>query len=369
MSHIAVNEGYRMWHGEPYREGYLQAPPSDHFDGHSQPTETGTKYKPLELIPGLNVGGFFDAGDFDIETGSVIGLVQSLVNMWDLHKPMRDETFIDEEQRYVDIHRPDGKPDILQFIEHGTLNILAQAENIGFMATTLSNSVLDNYHHLGDAATITDGLHYDPSLKPYEISADGLSSGTPDDMWAFTGRDPNLDYRAATVLAAAGRVLRGFNDDIANRSLRESKRLMDEAGKLLAKIDKSKMAEPDTSIHHYRGEVGDISTYLQLYVATGEKQYQRQFLQTIWPALDKNVRLFLPTALDAVPNMDESYRNKLRPYIEKYKAYCQSLAKNNPYGVPIGLDSWAGTGGLVYYGSTVGLASTYYPDIIDKSFA
>jgi len=26
------------------------------------------------------------------------------------------------------------------------------------MSQTLSNSVLDNYHHLGDAASITDGL-------------------------------------------------------------------------------------------------------------------------------------------------------------------------------------------------------------------
>ena len=73
---------------------------------------------------------------------------------------MRDETFVSQKQRYVDLHRPDGVPDILQFIEHGTLNLVAQAEQIGHMASTLSNSVLDNYHHLGDAASITDGLHY-----------------------------------------------------------------------------------------------------------------------------------------------------------------------------------------------------------------
>lgn len=69
MNHMYVNEAYRVWHGEPFKEGYLQAPPSDHFDLHYQGPTTDTKYKPLELIPGLNVGGFFDAGDFDIETG------------------------------------------------------------------------------------------------------------------------------------------------------------------------------------------------------------------------------------------------------------------------------------------------------------
>ncbi len=112
MNHVAVNEGYRVWHGEPFKEGYLQAPPSDHFDLHSQGPTTDTRYKPLQLIPGLNVGGYFDAGDFDIETGSNINVVQNLVRIWELFRPERDETFVDEEQRYVDLHRPDSVPDI-----------------------------------------------------------------------------------------------------------------------------------------------------------------------------------------------------------------------------------------------------------------
>ena len=152
MNHMTVNEAYRIWHGEPFREGYLQAPPStDHFDMHRQGPTTDTKYKALELIPGLNVGGFFDAGDFDIETGANIGVVQNFVTAWELFHPMRDETFVDENSRYVDLHRPDGVPDILQYLEHGTLNLVAQAEQIGHMAQTLSNSVLDNYHQIGRA--------------------------------------------------------------------------------------------------------------------------------------------------------------------------------------------------------------------------
>ena len=232
MNHMFVNEGYRVWHGEPFKEGYLQAPPSDHFDMHYQGPTTDTKYKPLELIPGLNVGGFFDAGDFDIETGANINVVENLVRAWELFKPLRDETFVSEEQRYVDLHRPDGTPDILQYIEHGVLNLVAQAEQIGHMASTLSNSVLDNYHHLGDAASITDGLHYDPSLKPYEVSADGKRSGTPDDMWAFTSRNTWLDMRASTMFAAAAHALKGYNDSLAARALAQSKRLMKEADEI-----------------------------------------------------------------------------------------------------------------------------------------
>src|SRR5690606_11428767 len=194
MNHMFVREGYRVWHGEPFKEGYRQAPPNtDHFDMHWQGPTTDTKYKGGELVPGLNIGGFFDAGDFDIETGANISVVQNFVRIWESFKPQRDQTFVDQDQRYVELHRQDGTPDMLQFIEPGTLNLVAQAEIIGPMAQTLSNSVLHNYPHLGDAASLTDGLPYNPELGPYEIAEDGLSSGVKDDLWAFTSRNPGLD--------------------------------------------------------------------------------------------------------------------------------------------------------------------------------
>lgn len=360
MNHMYVNEAYRVWHGEPFKEGYLQAPPStDHFDLHWQGPTTDTKYKALELIPGLNVGGYFDAGDFDIETGSNIGVVQNFVTAWELFRPERDMTFVSEEQRYVDLHRPDGVPDILQYIEHGTLNLVAQAEQIGHMAQTLSNSVLDNYHHLGDAASLTDGRHYDPRLGRYEVSADGTRSGTPDDMWAFTSRNPDLDLRAATMFAAASRALEGYNDDLSARALKQSKRLLKEANELIAK----------RSEQEGRRGGGDVATNLQLYVSTGEQQYLDKFEAEIWEMLDRNVNFGISTALDAVPYMDEEYREKLRPYVEKYNEYILSLEEDNPYGVPIGLGNWAGSGNVVSFGTTVCFASKYYPDIVSPEHA
>ena len=391
MNHMYVNEGYRTWHGEPFKEGYLQAPPSDHFDLHRQGETTDTKYKPYELIPGLNVGGFFDAGDFDIETGSNINVVQNFIRTWELFHPQRDETFVSQQQRYVDLHRPDGVPDILQFIEHGTLNLVAQAEQIGHMASTLSNSILDNYHHLGDAASITDGLHYDPSLKPYEVSADGKRSGTPDDMWAFTTRSPQLDLRAATMFAAAYQALKGYNDNLAERALTQSKRLMAEATELInarratrqmqadedfswidgiendpnAKPDKKRQALMARSRKN-REQLGDMATNLQLYGATKEKQYLDNFTKQIWDALELNLASNMQTALDAIPYMDEDYKKKLRPYVEKYNAYVQDFDKQNPYGVPIGLGNWAGVNMVLNFGITVNYAHIYYPDIVSK---
>jgi endoglucanase len=361
MNHMAVNEAYRVWHGEPFREGYRQAPPNtDHFDLHSQGPTTDTKYKALELIPGLNVGGFFDAGDFDIETGANISVVQNFVHTWEYFKPLRDQTFISQQQRYVDLHRPDGTPDVLQFIEHGTLNLVAQAEIVGHMTQTLSNSVLDNYHHLGDAASLTDGLPYNPNLGPYEVAKDGRSSGVKDDLWAFTTRNPSLDLRAATTFAAASRALKGYNDDLSSRALQQSKRLLKEATEILANRPQ------DTT---WWARSANVGTNLQLYIATGEQQYRDKFQELLWPALDRGVTFNLLTALNAIPHMDASYKEKLRPYVVKYSDYIKGLEKDNPYGVPITLGNWAGSGAIMNFGTTICFANKYFPDVVDASQA
>ncbi len=122
MDHMFVNEAYRVWHGAAHLDDALQAPVNhEHFDLYAQGPTTDTPYKPGEHIQGLNVGGWFDAGDFDIRTQSQYAVVLDMVQTWEAFHPMRDETTIDQQNRYVDIHVPDGKPDLLQQIEQGTL--------------------------------------------------------------------------------------------------------------------------------------------------------------------------------------------------------------------------------------------------------
>jgi hypothetical protein len=249
----------------------------------------------------------------------------------------------------------------LQFIEHGTLQLVAQAEIIGHMAQTLSNSVLDNYHHLGDAASITDGLPYNPNLGPFEVASDGRSSGVKDDMWAFTSRNPGLDLRAAMMFAAASRALKGYNDDLSARALQQSRRLLKEATELLAN-------QPQNGLGR-GGESVDLGTNLQLYITTGEQQYVDKFQALLWPELERGVSSNILSALHAIPHMDASFKEKLRPYVVKYKEYINELENENPYGVPIGLGNWAGGGTVVSFGTTICFASKHFPDIIDAGHA
>ncbi len=377
MDHMEVNEAYRVWHGEPYRDDCLQAPVNhQHFDGYVQGPTTDTKYKSLERIPNMAVGGWFDAGDFDIQTGSHNSVISSFVDTWENFKVARDETYIDQKTRYVDIHRPDGKPDMLQQIEHGTLNLVAQCENIGHPVRGIIVPNLHQYHHLGDAINETDNLPYNPNLKPYE--SDGLTSGTMDDRWAFTNRMTFLDYQTAASLAEASRALRGYNNDLADRSLASAKRLFDEADEA-TKTPK----ENEDPFMKMIGKGADVVPALQLYITTKDKKYADRFLEQVWPMLDRmstskgpmsgyfagfGGRGNLIQALLAVPYMDAAYKAKLRDYIIKYKESLMGIEKENPYGVPMSARGWGGTSNVINWAITNYYAHKAYPDLIGKEY-
>jgi len=181
-------------------------------------------------------------------------------------------------------------------------------------------------------------------------------------MWAFTTRSPNLDLQAATMFAAASRALHGYNNDLADRALKQSKRLTEEANALIAQ----RRDNDNRRDNNRRERHADLGTNLQLFAATGEKNYRDIFLQNIWTALDRNIANTMQTALDAVPYMDNEYKQKLRPYVVKYNDYIRDFDTQNPYGVPIGLGNWAGVNAVLNFGITVNYAHIYFPDIVAK---
>jgi endoglucanase len=359
MDHMEVNEAYRVWHGAPFLDDALQAPVNhQHFDGYSMGESTQTKYKSLEHIPGLAIGGWFDAGDFDIQTGSHCNAVLSLVDTWEKFRPMRDETFVDYPTRYVDIHRPDGKPDILQQIKHGTLNMVAQVKNIGHPVRGIVVPNLHQYHHLGDAINETDNLLYNPNLKPYET--DGKSSGTMDDRWAFTERTTFLDYFTAGALAAASRALKGFDDTLSEQSLFYAKQLWNEDDSL-SKKDTSRFGMM------FRRNL-KMAAALQLYITTKDEMFSKDFKETVWQTLDRSVMFGMMTALQAIPYMNDDYKIKLKDYVVKYKKLCDAYDQQNPYGVSIATGGWGGSGSVVNFASTNYYVNKFYPDIMSAEY-
>ncbi len=360
MDHMTVNEAYRIWHGTPFLDDALQAPTNiQHYDGYSMGDTTDTKYKPYERIPGLDVGGWFDAGDFDIQTGSHCSALLSFVDAWEKLKLDRDQTYIDQAKRYVDIHRPDGKPDLLQQIEHGALNLVAQVKHIGHPVRGIVVPNLHQYHHLGDASTETDNLPYNPRLKPYE--SDGKSSGTMDDRWAFTTRTASLDYSTTSALAAASRALKGFNDTLAQQCLQSAKKLWSENEGRRSAADTSRFASA------FR-RASELPAALHLYLATKDDRYGKRFRDSIFQTLDRSLAFGISAALQAYPYMDKPYQDKLKEYVVRYKASLDNLSRQNPYGVPVTGRGWGGSGNVVNWAITNYYAHTYYPDVVGPEY-
>jgi len=355
MDHMFVNEAYRVWHGAPHLDDAVQAPLNEqHFDGYRTGATTNTPYEPGERIPGLAVGGWFDAGDFDIQGGSHAATVSSLVAIWETFRPARDQTLVDQDLRFVDIHRPDGKADVLQQIEHGALQIAAQYRSIGRLVRGIVDGELHRYHHLGDASTQTDNLIYDPSLKPYE--SEGGRSGTPDDRWVYTNDSPFSNYSGIGALAAASRALRGFNDALASDCLALATKAYAE--------ERARPAPPPTGFAARFGPVAELTAVMQLMIATTEQEYVDRFQELVWPALERSAGRVLPLALRAIPLMDSAYAAKLRPYVETYRVELDGMLEENPYGVPITTGGWAGNSQVIRWATTNYHLHKAFPDLV-----
>lgn len=359
MDHMFVNEAYRVWHGTAHLDDARQAPVNhQHFDGYRMGPSTDSPYEPGERVPGLNVGGWFDAGDYDIRTGSHTATVMYLVETWERFKPKRDETLVDQALRYVDIHHPDGKPDLLQQIEHGALQLVAQHRAFGRAIAGIIVPELHQYHHLGDGVTQTDGRIYDPNLEPYQV--EGTRSGTPDDRWVFTNKSTATNYLSVAALAAAGRALRGYNDPLADECLNRARKAWED--------ERKESGAPAEGREAAMRQGAELGATLQLLIATGQKQYSDRFQELIWPALDRALGRTIETAVKALPYFDGGYRDRLAPYVERYKEEMDGLYRENPFGVPITRGGWAGNSAVISWSVTNYHLHRAFPEIVGPEY-
>lgn len=384
MDHVRVREGYRTWHGASHLDDALQAPPNyEHFDLYAMGAQTDTKFASFEHIPGLNVGGWLDAGDFDIRTQTQYHLVGTLVQTWERFRPQRDTTTVSQQARYVELHRPDGKPDLLQQIEHGTRYLLAQYRAVGHAIHGIVEAHLYQYPHLGDALSKTDGLVYDKSLDPHAAQRhpgrmfvpitqspspeqlvtrrEGERSGEFDDRWAFTTRASALDYGSAAALAAASRALRGYDDALADEALRTAQKVWDE--------EQSRPPYTFKFGNTTGGPLADeeFKAAVELLQATKQDKYARR-VAALLPEV--STRFFgdnVAIAVRALPMMDAGYKAKLRELAQAYVVGLRKSQQENPFGVIVTRAGWAGNAAVV----TQAIANDYlrraFPDLLDRA--
>ena len=355
MDHVLVNEAYRVWHGASHLDDALQAPVNhEHFDLYAQGPTTDTQYKPGEHIPGLNVGGWYDAGDYDIRTQTQYRTVRFLVQAFEEFGIDRDTTLVDYDRKYVDIHVPDGKPDLLQQIEHGTLALLAQFKAVGHAIPGIIVPDISQYTHLGDGLTMTDNLIYNASMADTE--SNGIESGVFDDRWAFTSKSTPLNYGSMAALAAASRTLQGYKPVLAKESLDTA------IAAWASEADK----QPDLfRVGNTTGgglEEEKLKAAVELLITTGDTQYMHA-VTALLPHIEEHFGRSAVLAVRALPFMDNAYKKRIRAAAEAYKPKLEAATSKNPFGVVITEYGWAGNGTVLDMAVTQYYLHQAYPDL------
>ena len=362
MDHMRVREQYRIWQGVSHMDDSRQAPPNiTHFDGYHMGPNLDSPFKPGEHIPGLAVGGFQDAGDYDIQTPQNAEVVRDLAEGRELFGLNWDETSIDEAAHHAQIRKPDGTQDSLQLIRHGVLQLLAQYKIFGHAVVGTVDPTLKQYTHLGDAGSQTDGRLYDPSLGPDQVKGD--RSGKPDDRWTFTTDYPSNDLEMAGGLAAASRVLRDSDPAMAAESLAAAKALWQaEQAKVGTNVDQS----------NGRDNVGnlpmtDFAATVELLIATNGDPVYRARLQQLLPQALPMLAFVADPAVRAIPYMGPDYRAELVPAVKALKTKIDQFTAN-PFGVPILEGGWAGSNAVAGFGTNMYLLHKAFPEVIGPEY-
>jgi hypothetical protein len=402
MDHVSVREGYRVWHGASHLDDGRMAPVvGEQFDGWNQATATDGKWKGGDHIPGMNVGGWYDAGDYDLEEPAQLSVIQSLALAYREFNLKYDELTVDEAAREVEMHRPDGVPDTVEQVKHGVLLILAQFHNIGHAIRGTHEPDLRQYTHLGDGASKTDGRIYDPQLGPNEVKGD--YSGKPDDRWIFTTTNPFFQWNAIAALAAASDVLRGYDDAMAKDCLDTAMKAWNDekahptpfpasgfgggapanapaAGVLAASqgavsgapaASVATSAPPAPPAGFARFSVGqDWAAALELTIATHGAEPYKSRLKELFPQIITPEQMGFRgwTAVRALPYLDAGAKDQMREAVKTYMAGLDKQLDSTPFGVPPSQGTWGGSGAVVDMAIRMYFLHKTFPDLVGPEY-
>lgn len=367
MCHVEVRQGEKVWHGACHLDDGLQAPPNkQRFDSYIQKAETETKFKANEHIPGLDWGGWHDAGDYDLPFGSICRTVLWMALAQEEFGTNRDLTSIKRDQQRVNLFQPDGKNDMLQQISFGMENLLALYRATVHICPGIIENNMQDYIVVGDPVNITDGLIYDPSLKSGE-KKEG-SSGKFDDRWVFTNRNTGGQYQFVQVAAASSRVLEEYDNKLAEESLKAAKDVW-EYEQTHKPVHFKVSYQPQEDEYHS----WEITATAELFLTTGDVKYKNRLIELI-PYIKTMPPFYfwqfsgftLVRALTKIENDDlkEAVVEKAR----ELKILMGEEFAKSPYGVNFYFKVWGNNWDVLDLGARIYYLIKHFPEIFDEEY-
>lgn len=351
MGHMRVKEKYKLWHDDSHRDDALMAPVNiNHFDGYVQGPSTLTRFKPLEHVPGLTKGGWYDAGDEDFRIESQAGEVFILSAIYDEFGITRDNTLIDQDLRLVEIREPDGKPDVLQQIEHGLLTVVGGYQALGRLYRGIIVPTLTQYVMGGDFSGQTDNLIYDPKLKPGQRTA--THSSLPDDRWVFTEDNPAREYEAIAYIAAAVGPMRGYNDQLARDALKAATELW-------------AVKRP---VENNQVRANKLRAAVELFRTTKEEQYKSHILSEKDFILENFLQVGWFVARVVHDLGDAELTESMRQAAAEAYRKAEQGMKDTPYGLSFKMGLWGVGWPLQHQGVAHYFLHKAFPQEVGKDY-
>ena len=370
MCHMKVFEKYRVWHGRCHLDDALMAPENiNHFDGYSH-AKTAEGFEEFEHVEGLDKGGWHDAGDYDFRVESQLGTVLKLALAYEEFDIDYDQTLIDQESQIVEIHRPDGKPDALQQIEHGLLTILGGYRQFDKLYRGIICPTLRQYVLLGDAASMTDnevfdgkvdkdieGLwymkvenqyskHYHPQMRK-DMRKEYVEK--LDDRMVFMDDNPGRQLLGVSGLAAASRVMQDYNPDLADECLQTAKALWEQ----------NKDAEGRWAT------IAKLQALADLILTTGNDKYQRA-LTDMQPVIIENLDNCAWIIARVISEIDDQeFVEKINKNIPAAKEEIMKDA-DNPFGIPYEPQIWGAGWAIQSFGVEHYFLHKAWPEVFSK---
>ncbi|MFW5688182.1 MAG: glycoside hydrolase family 9 protein [Spirochaetota bacterium] len=361
MCHMRVNDRSRVWHGACHLDDARMAPTDlNHFDGYVQGPETLCDYAPGDHVPGLDAGGWHDAGDHDLRIESQATTVHGLALAHEAFDVQYDNTTVDQTRRVVEIHRPDGIPDILQQVEHGCLSIVGAYRALGRLYRGIITPTLRQYTILGDPVNQSDGLPF----------GEGLPGSAPDDRWVFTERNPARELNAAGALAAASRVLRDVNPELASESLAAARAVRDAALSVVERTDAEGGDSSDGAAgaeHDARVARAAIIADVELLLATGEERYREALVERA-PVVVESFAQVGWVIGRVLESLGPEVASEVEAAAKRHREEVDELEAETPYGVPYRPNIWGAGWAIQNFGMRQYFLHVAFPDVFPLRF-
>ncbi len=243
------------------------------------------------------------------------------------------------------MHVPDGKPDLIQQVEHGVLSIAGGYRALGRFYREIICPTLRQYTLLGDGSLGSDNRVYDATLKEDETR--GEFSGRKDDNWVFTENNPQRELGAATALALAARVLKEANPALSNDCV------------AIAEEVWQKNAD---------GRGGKVELACQLFLTTKKDEY-KTFIQANTDALARRIENYAVLVAQLRPLFgDAKFDDQMAQAAKGLKARIDNDQKQNPYAVPYRPDIWGAGWDIQRFGVQQYYLHKAFPDIFDREY-